>query len=118
MSFVPTGNCEDIWHLVESCPEACKQIGKPINAFPDQPNFQAHGILEVPTAMIQAAMNSSWPKCEFQPCLREAKLWVDGSVLDTSNFWTRTLCCSIISEDETVVFAAGLRGPVGMLFQC
>ena len=30
---------EDIWHLVESCPEVCKQIGKPINAFPDQPNF-------------------------------------------------------------------------------
>ena len=44
---------EDINHLVK-CEAVWNDIGKPARVFEDQPCFATHGILEVPTTLLQA----------------------------------------------------------------
>ena len=100
---------EDINHLVK-CEAVWNDIGKPARVFEDQPCFATHGILEVPTTLLQAMRQQNpLPELHNTGCMDFQSFWIDGSIYNGDHSFSRTLGLSIINEDGEVTLQWGTR---------
>ena len=93
---------EDMNHLVK-CEAVWNDIGKPARVFEDEACLATHGILEVPTTLLQAMRQQNpLPELHNTGCMDFQSFWIDGSIYNGDHSFSRTLGLSIINEDGEV----------------
>ena len=108
---------ENIQHLATDCEGIQQRIGKTLSPFEDQPHWDTHGIYEVPLHILHAMQNDSGPTMPSAVFEDHQVVWTDGSAVNASLTFARTLGSAVISQCGEVLFSAGWKDCWGCSFK-
>ena len=111
---------EDQEHLSSGCPGVEKQIGQNRCPMQQQPNWDAHGIFEVPQFLITSSVQDGFLIPDKEPIFtdkRNITVFCDGSVVNGDHSFSRSLGAAVVSSDGTVLTSYGWRDMWGDSFK-
>lgn len=111
---------EDQEHLSSECQGITERIGSTKCPLQLQPNWDAHGIFEVPQFLINSTLQDGWsiPACELVfTDKRNITVWCDGSVVNGDHSFSRSLGAAVVSADGHILASHGWRDMWGESFK-
>ena len=108
---------ENIQHLTRDCKEVQKRIGQPCMPFDNQPQWESHGIYEVPMHILQAMQNDTGPTMPLNNRDDVDMVWTDGSAINASITFARTLGSAVIAANGEVLYSVGWKDCWGCSFK-
>ena len=111
---------EDQEHLSTDCSGVGLKIGLTKCPLQQQPNWDAHGIFEVPPFLISSALQDGFHIPERQLVFtdkRNITVWCDGSVVNGDHSFSRSLGAAVVAADGEILASHGWRDMWGESFK-
>ena len=108
---------ENIQHLTTDCKGVGQRIGFSFSPLDNQPQWNSHGIYEVPTWILQAMQNDTGPTMPTDNYDDVSIVWTDGSAINPAMTFARTLGSSVIGANGEVLFSTGWKDCWGCSFK-
>ena len=111
---------EDQEHLSSGCPGVASKLGNCKCPLEQQPNWDAHGIFEVPHFLISSTLQDGFSIPETQLVFtdkRNITVWCDGSVVNGDHSFSRSLGAAVVSPDGQTLASYGWRDMWGESFK-
>ena len=111
---------EDQEHLSTDCPGIVDMIGNSRCPLQLQPNWDAHGIFEVPQFLVNSSLQDGFAIPTSEQIFADSRnitVWCDGSVVNGNHCFSRSLGAAVVSSDGRILASYGWRDMWGESFK-